>query len=374
MNDLFHTRRGAAVSSAKVAGYYLIMLSGPLLMFLALACWYGLDVARKYTTGISVSYVGDNEIVFDSELGFRRPRNAVTRRVQPGIDYNIYTDNLAARVNRPGAQTADRVTILTVGDSFSEGYGLENELTYTERLGEMLGVPVANFALGSYSALQALISLKKNISLSPNVIVFGMIEDDLRRSLDPCAPNFFPFCLEVPTVGGIGRDPYIIPPDGTGVSGTQISIDLTDERITRGWGSRIILGLRLTFYALLKSVKTRSRVGLTGEPTEDAKAEAGLFVIREMIKIARELNATLIFLYISRLDGVKNDWILPHAFLSGLPEEVIFIDTTPAVKDFYSRNPGHKLTLPEDGHPNAQAHELFAEILKPKIMAIRSSK
>ena len=69
----------------------------------------------------------------------------------------------------------------------------------------MFGVSVVNFALGSYSALQALIGLKKNISLSPSVIVFGMIEDDLRRSLDPCAPKLV--CLEVPTVGGLGRDP-----------------------------------------------------------------------------------------------------------------------------------------------------------------------
>ena len=236
----------------------------------------------------------------------------------------------------------------------------------------MFGVPVANFALGSYSALQALISLKKNISLSPSVIVFGMIEDDLRRSLDPCAPKLV--CLEVPTVGGIGGDPYIIPLDRAAVLGTQVSIDLLDDEKTQRWGSRVILGLRLAFYKVLQTVKTHLRLGITGTPTQQAKAEAGLFVIREMVKTARELNASFILLYIGRLDGedpsmVSDGWLsLPEAFLSGLPEEVIFVDATHAVKDFYSRNPGHKLTLPDDAHPNARAHELFAEMLKQKNM------
>src|SRR5262245_23220070 len=367
------------LSSAKVFVFYLIMLLFfPLLILLGFACWYGLDVADRYTR-IDVRYVGDNDIVVDSELGFRRPRNAITRRIEPGIEYNIYTDNLGARVNRPGAQTADRVTILTVGDSFSEGNGFENEQTYTERLGEMFGLPVANSALGSYSALQALISFKKNVSLAPSVIVFGMIEDDLRRSIDPCAPNFFPVCLEVPTVGGIGRDPYIIPPDRAAVSGTQISIDLMDEQKAQSWGNRIILGLRMAFYELQTVMKRRSRLGMD-EPTQQAKAEAGLFVIREMVKIARELRASLILLHMGRLDGVdpatvSDGWMpLPAAFLSGLPEEVIFVDATHAVKDFFARNPGDKLTLPKDDHPNAKAHEIFAEILKQKITTVRSSK
>jgi hypothetical protein len=75
-----------------------------------------------------VRYVGDNEIVFDPELGYRRPPNATTRRVEPDKEYNIYTDVRGARVNKPGEQTPDRVIILTVGDSFSEGYGLKNDV------------------------------------------------------------------------------------------------------------------------------------------------------------------------------------------------------------------------------------------------------
>ncbi len=187
-------------------------------------------------------------------------------------------------------------------------------------------------------------------------------------------------CLEVPTVGGLGRDPYIIPLDRAAVLGTQISIDLLDEKRTQRWGNRVILGLRLAFYKLLQTVKTHSRLGISGTPTQQAKAEAGLFVIREMVKIARELNASFILLYMGRLDGedpsiVSDGWVpLSDAFLSGLPAEAIFVDATDAVKDFYSRNPGHKLTLPDDGHPNARAHQLFAEILKHKIITLPSSK
>jgi hypothetical protein len=210
------------------------------------------------------------------------------------------------------------------------------------------------------------------------VIIFGMIEDDLRRSLDPCAPNFFPVCLEVPTVGGIGREPFIIPVDRAGVSGTQISIDLMDERRAQFWASRSILGLKLGFYELLKTIKRRSQIGITGEATQDAKAEAGLFVAREMVRIARQLNATMILLYIGRLDGVEpsvvsEGWMpLPDTFTKRLPEEVVFVDATDAVKDFYAHNPGQKLYLADNVHPNEKAHELFAQVLRQAILA-RSS-
>ena len=89
-------------SSAKIFVFYVIMLLVPLFTLLVLACWYGLDRVDRYTR-IGVKHVGDNAIVFNSELGFRRPRNAVTRRIIREIEYNIYTDNLGARVNRPGA-------------------------------------------------------------------------------------------------------------------------------------------------------------------------------------------------------------------------------------------------------------------------------
>jgi hypothetical protein len=128
-------------SSMKFVIFYIITFLVPIVTLFIAISWYGLILADRYR--INVRYFGDNEIVFDPELGFRRPPNAATRRVAPGIDYNIYTDRRAARVNRPGAQTPDRVTILTVGDSFSEGYGFENQQTYTERLGAMLDVPVA---------------------------------------------------------------------------------------------------------------------------------------------------------------------------------------------------------------------------------------
>ena len=179
-------------------------------------------------------------------------------------------------------------------------------------------------------------------------------------------------------VAGIGQNPYIKPVERTAISGTQISIDLMDEK-KEGWGNRILLGLHLAFYELSKTLKTRSSVGIIGSPTQQAKAEAGLFVIREMAKIAGELNAKLVLLNIGRLDAMDpagpSLWLpLPAAFLAGLPEEVIFLGTADAVKDLYSRNPGEKLTLPEDVHPNAKAHELFAEILRQKIVTFRSPK
>jgi hypothetical protein len=180
--------------------------------------------------------------------------------------------------------------------------------------------------------------------------------------------------LEVPTVGGLGSEPFVIPVDRTGPSGTQISIDLMDERRAQSWGSRVVLGLNLGFYEVLKMMKRRSQIGLTAEVTQDAKAEAGLFVAREMVKIARQLNATPILLYMGRLDGADSNDIsdawkpLPDTFIKRLPQEIVFVDTTDAVKDFYTRIPGQRLHFEGDLHPNEKGHELFAQILLQQVL------
>ncbi len=355
--------------------FHAILVLIPLSVAAAAVAWYGCRATAPYLDFV-VKYYGDNDIVFDREIGFVRPAHATTRRVQPGIDYTIHTDAIGARVDGPGRETPKHVDILTVGCSFSEGHGFPNEQTYTERLGKMLSVPVANFAIGSYSGVQSELSLERHASLAPRVIVYGLIEDHLRRNLDPCAPNFFPNCLRVPIAAGLeDGNPHFTTVGGSGFAGVELTADLLKLPEDPSILNRSVLGLR-TAYHEFRDWRERGIIDAEADITQARQIASEQYVLRRMAQQARRMHATLVVLYMSRVDGLPADdlskgWFpLPRAVIDAIPKDVVFIDTAPRVAQYYAQHPGQHLYLTRtDDHPNAVAHGLFAELLREQIVA-----
>ena len=126
---------------------------------------------------------GDPLALPDPAIGLRPPPDAATLREHPrsGLAYHVFTDRRRARVNAPGEQTPERVELLTLGGSCAWGHGLENEATFTQRLGERLGAPAANLAFAGFGTVQALQLLEENADLGPRVVVYAFLEDHLRR-------------------------------------------------------------------------------------------------------------------------------------------------------------------------------------------------
>jgi hypothetical protein len=356
---------------AKLLVFRIILLMIPLSVAMAAIGWYGVVATRPYLA-IDLRQLGDGDIIFDRTIGFVRPAHAETRRIQKDIDYTIYTDRFGARVNAAGVETAARVDILTIGCSFSEGHAMPNESTYTEDLGRALSVPVANFAVGSYGGVQSELSLERHTSLAPKVIIYGLIEDHLRRNLDPCAPSFFPNCLQVPIVSGLDSgNPHFTTVDGSGFVGVELTDDLLKLRANSSLFNRSLLGLR-TAYHEFRDWRVQSVIAAESKITDANKVNGELFVLQRMARQAKRMHAALIVMYMGRLDGLPDDpskgWLpLPDAVRKGMPEGVIFLDTTPYVSQFYARNPTVQLNV-RDGHPNATAHELFATILRDEIV------
>ncbi len=117
-------------------------------------------------------------------------RNAASLRRHPraGLAYHVFTSDRRARVSRRGERTAPAVSLLTVGDSFSWGHGVENEDTYTARLAERWGVPAANLAFSAYGTVQSLQMLQRSLDLRPRLVVYGYIADHMNRNVSHCAP------------------------------------------------------------------------------------------------------------------------------------------------------------------------------------------
>lgn len=362
-------------SRARLVLFWLILVAIPLAAAAVALGVYGVVVTRPYLA-LDVRQTGDDDLAFDPELGFVRPPHASTRRTQPGIDYTIHTDRLGARVNAPGVETPAHVDLMTVGCSFSEGHGLANEQTYTELVGRELGLKVANFAVGSYSGVQAALSLERHADLRPKIIVYGLIEDHLRRNLDPCAPNFFPNCLQVPIVAGIeARTPHPTRVGPGGFDGLELTDQLMQLRDDPSLTRRAWLGLRTAWHEY-RDWRSRPVVEAQASMTDDNAIRGEAYAVRRMAREAHRLGATLVVLHVGRLDGLPADdpsrgWRpLPPALRAALPPDVVFIDAVPAVAAFVKAHPDTKLVLTErDDHPNAQAHALFAHLLVDTLRA-----
>ena len=178
----------------------LLLASGVTLASLLI----GVEVAAYLTVPpIHVTSEGDAMAVFDREIGMTPHPSAHTKRIYPAIKdratlaFDVYTDERGARVDGPGRRAAARADIVVVGCSFSWGYALANADTYASRLARELGASVSNFAQPSYGTVQSLQMLKRNRDLAPKLFVYGIIAHHSERNVSPCAPSYYPFCLDV---------------------------------------------------------------------------------------------------------------------------------------------------------------------------------
>ena len=76
--------------------------------------------------------------------------------------YPVFTDRLG--------QTPPRVDVMALGCSFTWGFGVRNEETYTEQLKQLLGITAVNLGMGGDSSIQCLQRLRRNLELQPKVV------------------------------------------------------------------------------------------------------------------------------------------------------------------------------------------------------------
>ena len=316
----------------------------------------GIEVAAYLTVpGIAMSSEGDALVIFDPEIGVIPNPNSHNRRIYPAIKdrkafaFDVYTNDRGARVDGAGERSPARVDILAVGDSFTWGYHLENPQTYANMLGRELKATVSNLAMASYGTTQSLQILRRNRDLAPKLIVYGMIAHHFERNVMPCAPSYYPFCLDVSHIASDEQgQPMIAAPWSNGVRRLQQQLS-GDYYSPVGWlthGIDVIRGrvefARATF----------------DEADEARKDRAMSFLLREMERTAAEIGAQLLVVYLP-----TNYWG-PPAGLARVIGNIRLLDLTGS----FQRNKeagGPDPYIVGDGHPSAAGNALIAaEIAK----------
>jgi hypothetical protein len=324
-----------------------------------LAGYYALRV-RAYSS-LDLVLEGDFPIEADDEIGFVPVRNGATVRRHPraGLAYHLFTSDRRARVSARGEATPPNVDLMTIGCSFSWGHGVENPETYTAVIARRTGLRVANLAFSSYGTVQAVQMLERNLDLRPRIVVYGVIQDHVKRNLSGCAPAYGPACLPCAWVDfdAAGR-PFVHPPDRGAYAFNR-----------RFWDTFFFhRGSWLRRLAVTVEADARLLAGETAHDKGDPAArQASLeFLLGRMRALTRKGGAHLVIVYIPYLErGGTNPAppALAAALRSVTGDGVTILDLAPVVARYYADPARPLLRFERDAHPNPAAHALIADEL-----------
>jgi hypothetical protein len=289
-------------------------------------------------------------------------RNAASLRRHPraGLAYHVFTSDRRARVSRQGERTAPEVSLLTVGDSFSWGHGVENEDTYTARLAARWGLPAANLAFSAYGTVQSRQMLERSLDLRPRLVLYGFIADHMKRNVSPCAPAYGPLCLPFSFAGvDESGQPVLRRPDPRLFA---VNRRFWDEFFfAKSLGPRQVLAAAEAEW---------ERLARTPRPEADdapATRERILeWLLRDMARAAGTVGARLIVLnipYFERGGTGPMPAPLKEALAAVPAPNLSVLDLAPAVQRHYADPAAPLLRFERDRHPNPAAHALIADAI-----------
>ncbi len=110
-------------------------------------------------------------------------------------DYPTYAARLNPRLGWPSPQALQEqdaeaaapnqppITISAYGDSFTAGYGVEPQHTWSSVLGRMLGRPIANYGVPGYGTDQAYLRFHDNSRDPANLVFLGLLSENIQRNV-----------------------------------------------------------------------------------------------------------------------------------------------------------------------------------------------
>jgi hypothetical protein len=289
---------------------------------------------------------------------------SVRRHPRAGLEYHVFTSDRRARVSRRGERTAPEAFLLTVGDSFSWGHGVENEDTYTARLARKWGMPAANLAFSAYGTVQSLQMLQRSLDLRPRLVVYGFIADHMKRNVSPCAPAYGPLCLPVSYMGtGEHGAPVLRRPDP--------GLFAVNRRFWDEFFFAKAIGPRQMRAAAEAEWIRFTRTPRPEAPDDSITRERVLMsLIGGMSDAAEKVGAKLLVLNIPYFERVPTRPVpvpLKNALTRLLRPNIVFLDLGPAVERHYSSPSAPLLRFERDRHPNSAAHALMADAIDASL-------
>jgi hypothetical protein len=324
---------------------------------------------------------GSGYVAEDPVIGYVGMPNAEMHHLVPPL-YSAFTDDRGGREDRLGRNAPANIDALFIGDSYTWGDGVQVEDTFPKLLGQRLGLTVFNAAVPSYGVVNALLSIDKFIDLKPRYIVFGFLNDQLRRNYSPCADSGVFLCRPTAYLDGDADHLEIRLPLDHGHTHVRYLREIEFSHIF-GWRDVYWAAYRDVYMTLANTRRpsnsppgdfwpTRGDASRYFERAFDPKwRERGLrFLVERMASKAESIDAQLIFVYIpsDRLvspPGPEVDEAIRPLIRDG---RLTFLDMTPALREGARSS---EMFFLSNNHPTPAANQIIADNIAAAIAKSR---
>jgi hypothetical protein len=294
---------------------------------------------------------------FDSELGWRLKANAssclsLKNKLSGKVffDSKIYTDRMGFRASGRN-QSTPAGAIVTIGDSWTFGYGVDYEQSYPYFLSSLSGVPVVNMGVPAYGSGNTLLLFRRNVhALRPKVVIYlskGLWQRSLCSGQNAAMTTLVPCFL----TRADGTVELTSPRPGVVESAVRRH-DYPGGSLTAGYDS---------FWTYLFIVKPKELLGLTHKLAADSAAPDVLSAIFKY-----ELNT---YLQLAKDEHFKFVLVDPSNYYrpvaQGLErDDFVYIGGSEQwqknVEDKIARLAPERAYVPGDGHYGQDANRLIA--------------
>jgi hypothetical protein len=310
-------------------------------------------IPYKISTNTNRSYSTQIYTKFDDEIGYVPNSNLNSLVFLNYIDktYKIITDKNGARIKDIRySKNNYESEIIIIGGSFSFGYGVEYENTFAHLLEKYLDKKIKNFSVPGYGTLQSLKILNNNFG-AEKLIIYGFIEDHLRRNVVQCGLITSYYCIKIPYVS-LDKDGNLNITQTVGVNNVDLTHLMNQRLLDRDYfnSKDLYFGLKYmkdSFY---------ERIGIYADKnTVEEKIFIFEKLINEIYKLIKKQDSKLL---IVNLDFYLDKKIFNQISNSVVNDNIFFLDATLDEKD---KNKISDLTIENDGHPNSNAHAYYVK-------------
>ena len=155
---------------------------------------------------------------YDPELGWEPRPGAVDTVYRRRIDFSFEGFRIARPQNARPPESSNKAPILAVGDSFTEGWGLEADQPWPARLEAETGRTVINAGVRSYGIDQIVLRTERLLRAlkpphRPSLVILAFIEEDIDRLGDAAhSRRYKPWFAPTASGDGLERRGVPVPP------------------------------------------------------------------------------------------------------------------------------------------------------------------
>jgi hypothetical protein len=305
-----------------------------------------------------------------------RPNLDIQITGHPEFRFRVVTNGEGLR----DATMMEAQRIVAIGDSFTFGFGVQAEEAWPERLEQVSGVRVANLGWAGWNSYTYPAAIRRHaVPLHADIWLWTFFVNDLPEStgaeefISSGRRDFKEWAMEAGMAGGsldfplntrtgqliaalLNPDLFLLPDSGSGVlqSGTLRirysqypwrMTDPSDPNVQRGW--------ELTEAALLEARALAS---------EDNALLVVVFVPSREHVYWPYLEAVMRRVSVAQLDDLESrlEELLRDS-------DIAYLNLLPGFRE--KALAGETLYFPNDGHWNAQGHDLAAELIYANLQA-----